>query len=223
MPDFLRARRTTRDIFPPPAPPNPRLPQPVEDAIRQAALDQHRSIKQDTYRSTFFTATAVALNLVSHLSPLATVMLALTGHPLAAILTLALWPLSRATSNSIISTYLHGSLLHESNFLQDVARRLAPMLSAQGVGTITFGHTHHADLARLDHDVNYFNTGTWIPIFSDDTRLDAREQAYLFVEVHDGASRLLRWNDTTGTPEPPKIIDRSWHSPRHTSPRRARK
>jgi UDP-2,3-diacylglucosamine pyrophosphatase LpxH len=221
LPDFLRARRRDRDLLgllPPVEPPDPRLPQDVEDIIRQAAADQRHRVKRHTRRTGLLTIAAVFLNLAGHLLPLAAVALALTGRPVLAILALAFWPLSHAASASIINTYLHRSIILEINFAETAAHEYAPALADCQVSTVVFGHTHQPDLAQLPRGLRYFNTGTWMPLFCSDTRLERRDQARLFVEVRNGQPRLLQWNDAVYQPQPPIIIDRL-SSPRYATRR----
>ncbi len=216
LPDFLRARRRAGHTLPPPAPPQAPLPPEVENAIRQAAVEQRRRIQEITHRTSLLTAVAVLLNVTAQLAPLAAVALALTGRPLLALLALLTWPLSRAASASIIHNRLHRSMLVENDFLQDAAQQIAPLLAQQQVDSIVMGHTHQVDVQPLPAGLHYYNPGTWVPLFSDDSRLDDREQTYFFVEVCDGQARLLRWNDAAGQPEPPIIIDRRSHLARGT-------
>lgn len=216
LPDFLCARRRASHSLPAAGPPDPRLPQHVEDAIRQAAADQRRLVRRITRRTALLTIVAMLLNLTAQLSPLAAVAFALTARPVSTILALAIWPLSRAVSSSIINTRLHRSLILEVNLLENAARQLAPILADHQISTLAFGHTHQPDVASLPGDMGYFNTGTWIPLFCDDTRLERRDQAHFFLQVHDGQARLLRWDDVAGQPESPVIIDRL-SSPRHAS------
>jgi UDP-2,3-diacylglucosamine pyrophosphatase LpxH len=217
LPDFLRARGGAGDALPPAAPPASRLPAAVEEAIEQAAASQRRVIGRSTYRTTLLTLLALVLLVISHLSPMLAVALALSGSPVLAVLALAAWPILRAASNSITGNYLHRSFILESDFLEEASRRLAPVFSRHGIRTVAFGHTHQGDLARLPGGLRYYNTGTWIPIFSEDTRLDTRERSYLFVEVRDGEARLRRWDPATGEIELPTIIDRRGRIPRRAA------
>lgn len=219
LPDFWQARRREEkdaSKLPPAAPPEPRLPRHVEQVIAQAALDQHRQVKHHSRRTSLLTGVAILLNLVAHLLPLAAVALVLSGYPLWAILALAMWPLSRVASSSIINTHLNRSILLEFNFVENAVRQFAPALAECQVRTIAFGHTHQPDLAHLPGGLLYFNTGTWMPLFCDDTRLERRDQAHLFIEVRDGEPRFLNWNDVADQPEPPIIIDRP-SSPRYAT------
>ena len=219
MPDFVRAKRATSQKLPLALPSDPRLPERAEGELRQAVADQHSLIKSTTYSTSMFTAIAILLGAAAHLSPLFTVILALTGHPLLAIMTLAAWPIAHVASASLIYSHLHVSLTTGGEFLHQVARQIAPALADSDINTITFGHTHQADIAQLPGGMSYFNTATWVPILASDTRLDAQKQTNLFVEVQNGHSRLLRWDDSTGQPEEPAIIDRTCRSPRQTARR----
>ncbi len=209
LPDFVRARSTADEVLPPPTPPSPRLPSEVEEAICQARTRQHRHFRRVAWRTSLFTVVAIVLNIFSYLCPLFTILLVLANHLGLAVLTLLAWPLSRLASQSIITHYLHRSFIVESNFLQEATAQFAPLLAAHDIRNVAFGHTHQADTALLGDNVRYFNTSTWVPIFSDDTRLNKHAQSYFFVEVRDGQGRLLRWNDEIGEPDDPVIIDRS--------------
>jgi UDP-2,3-diacylglucosamine pyrophosphatase LpxH len=217
---FLRARRDGSDQLPSAVYPNPRLPAHVEQAIDRAVVDQHKLIEQIGYRTTFYTITAVALSIFSYLSPLAAVALALTDHPILAILSLAAWPLSRVTSNSIIHTHLHRSLFEENDFLKEATRQLAPLLAEQDVRTVVFGHTHQPDMEQLTEKITYFNTGTWVPILPAETRLNAIGRTYLFVEIQDGEARLRRWDDVRSEPIEPTLVNRRMTLPHYPIPAR---
>jgi len=211
LPDYVRARRMAREELPPPAPPPLRLPAETEQAICQSRDLQHRHFNRVAWRTTFFTLLAILLNLFSYACPLFAIVTLLTHQVALGLLMLLAWPLARLSSQSIITNYLHRSFISESNFLQEAATAFAPLLAAHNIRTIVLGHTHQPDVAQLPGGVRYFNTGTWVPIFSEDTRLDDREQIYLFVEVRDGNARLLRWRDEAKEPETPIIIDRVRH------------
>lgn len=211
LPDYWRARRAADTVLPLPASPPLKLPAEIEQVICQSRNLQHRHFHRVAWRTTFFTLLAILLNLFSYLCPLFAILALLTHQIALALLMLLAWPLARLSSQSIITNYLHRSFISESNFLQEAAATFAPLLATQNIRTVVFGHTHQPDIAQLPGNVRYFNTGTWVPIFSEDTRLDDREQVYLFVEVRDGNARLLRWRDETGQPETPIIIDRIRH------------
>ncbi|MGB3096541.1 MAG: hypothetical protein WBB46_07425 [Candidatus Deferrimicrobiaceae bacterium] len=77
-----------------------------------------------------------------------------------------------------------------------------------GVRYVIIGHTHDAELYTLGEDggrkKEYFNTGTWTTVFSEEERLIRKPVEFVFVQgmrVGDGITlKLLEWNDGAGEP-----------------------
>jgi UDP-2,3-diacylglucosamine pyrophosphatase LpxH len=76
-----------------------------------------------------------------------------------------------------------------------------------GVKFVTFGHTHYADIFRCSEDSWYFNTGTWITIFSPEEQIYRDAHQFAFLEVENEEARLLRWNPDRLAPEPVRVVD----------------
>lgn len=73
------------------------------------------------------------------------------------------------------------------------ARQIAELTQVKHV---VMGHSHLADLRRLDKTGGYFaNTGTWVAITGAWERLWPRSRRFTFVRLKDNDLELLRWDD----------------------------
>jgi hypothetical protein len=99
----------------------------------------------------------------------------------------------------------------EPSYLKDRAARIAKSL---GVQYVIMGHTHDAELYPVGEDggreKEYFNTGTWTTVFSEDERLIRKPFEFIFVQGErrgDGLTvKLLEWNDGAGEPRLLKLF-----------------
>jgi hypothetical protein len=100
------------------------------------------------------------------------------------------WPFLRKRRNFLPNT---------SRMLRHRAEKLATILNAR---YIVFGHSHSADDVRLSKSTRYFNTGTWIPTFSE-AAPDAPDQLqFTFVRLEGGEGGLFRWDPVRRVPDP---------------------
>ena len=78
------------------------------------------------------------------------------------------------------------------------------------VAYVTMGHTHDTDLSNLHSDGEYYNTGTWTKVFSEDERLIREESELVFLQGMRGANgltcKLMRWNDGANEPRLVKLF-----------------
>lgn len=92
-------------------------------------------------------------------------------------------------------------------YLVAKARYVRDKLNVQYV---TMGHTHDTDLSELDDAGEYFNTGTWTKVLSEEEELIREESELVFLQVlrrSDGAScKLMRWNDGANEPRLVKLF-----------------
>ena len=101
----------------------------------------------------------------------------------------------------------------EPSYLKKRAARIAE-LSLLGVQYVIMGHTHDAELHATgengDREKEYFNTGTWTTVFSEEERLIRKPIEFVFVQglrVGDGLTlKLLEWNDGAGEPRLLKLF-----------------
>ena len=97
------------------------------------------------------------------------------------------------------------------SYLKERAARIAKSL---GVQYVIMGHTHDAELYGLGDDGGlkreYFNTGTWTTVFSEEERLIRKPVEFIFVQgerVGNGLRlKLLEWNDGAGEPRLLKLF-----------------
>jgi hypothetical protein len=91
--------------------------------------------------------------------------------------------------------------------LLDAAEKIAAKL---GVRYVTMGHTHDTALRQLQNGGEYFNTGTWTKVFSNEERLVREESELVFVQAirhADGLKvKLLKWNDPANEPRLVKLL-----------------
>lgn len=92
--------------------------------------------------------------------------------------------------------------------LPRAAEKIAPLL---GVPIVTFGHTHDEEIAAIPIDRNgtswYFNTGTWIAVFTADTLLPRERVQYTFLRVRGTEGELLHWSPGRGEATPVVLIE----------------
>ncbi|MCA9707639.1 MAG: metallophosphoesterase [Myxococcales bacterium] len=87
-----------------------------------------------------------------------------------------------------------------------IARRL-------DVPIVCFGHTHEEVLWRLKARRGrpggawYFNTGTWIAVFTHDVLLPRERVQYTFLRVRGHEGELMSWSPGRGEPKPVVLLD----------------
>jgi hypothetical protein len=98
-----------------------------------------------------------------------------------------------------------------SAFDMDVTRKIredARFIARElGVKFVTFGHTHYADIFRCSDDAWYYNTGTWMTIFSPEEQIYRDSRQFTFLKVEDGTAQLLRWNPDRESSQPVRVVD----------------
>jgi hypothetical protein len=91
--------------------------------------------------------------------------------------------------------------------LRRAAARLAELLK---VPVVTFGHTHEEGIWRAG-DAWYFNTGTWIAVFTHDVLLPRERVQFTFLRIRgEGAAleaELLHWSPGRGKPLPVILLE----------------
>ena len=79
------------------------------------------------------------------------------------------------------------------------------------VSVVTFGHTHDEVLWRLDRPSAgkswYFNTGTWIAVFSHDILVPRERIQFTFLRVRGHEGTLLHWSPGRERPVPVVLMD----------------
>ena len=87
------------------------------------------------------------------------------------------------------------------------ATRIAEILD---VPIVTFGHTHDEALWRLDvknRRAWYYNTGTWIAVFTHEDLMPRERVQFTFLRVRGHSGELLQWSPGRNTPLPVILLD----------------
>ncbi len=101
---------------------------------------------------------------------------------------------------------------------QRAAQRIVELLD---VPIVTFGHTHDEVVARLSRPGGgrawYYNTGTWIAVFTHDVLVPRERVQYTFLRVRGNEPELLHWSPGRGEPLQVIMLDEldhhHWHGP----------
>jgi UDP-2,3-diacylglucosamine pyrophosphatase LpxH/uncharacterized membrane protein len=91
--------------------------------------------------------------------------------------------------------------------LATAAERIADVV---GVPLVVFGHTHEETVSPL-HGPGaggwYFNTGTWIAVFTHDILVPRERVQYTFLRVQGHEGELLQWSPGRGRPAPVILLE----------------
>jgi hypothetical protein len=102
--------------------------------------------------------------------------------------------------------------------LASAAERIADVLD---VPLVAFGHTHEETVARTrgpDGDRWYFNTGTWIAVFTHDVLIPRARVQYTFLRVLGQEGELLQWSPERGRPMPVVLLEEERRSGAASTP-----
>jgi len=135
-----------------------------------------------------------------------------TGAVLRHVVSVIRWfvfPVVVATTVAFLRWLLAGQPKEDLSYLVPKAREIAQRL---GVQFVLMGHTHDADLQSIgSHGEEYFNTGTWTKVFSEEERLIRDDIEFVFVQGLREASglqlKLMQWNDDTREPRLLKLFE----------------
>ena len=91
-------------------------------------------------------------------------------------------------------------------WMAKTAKKIASLVE---VPIVTFGHTHDEDVTALSLDGGawYFNTGTWIAVFTPDALLPRERVQYTFLRIRGDKGELLHWSPGRGEAMPVVLID----------------
>lgn len=88
------------------------------------------------------------------------------------------------------------------------ARRIADLVD---VPMVTFGHTHDEAIWRLRRTTGqtawYYNTGTWIAVFTSDELLPRERVQYTFLRIRGHQGELLHWSPGRGEAVPVVLLE----------------
>lgn len=97
--------------------------------------------------------------------------------------------------------------------MRRAAARLGSMLD---VPIVTFGHSHDEVLWRQDISVDapswYYNTGTWIAVFTHDVLLPRERVQFTFLRVRGKSGELMHWSPGRREPLPVVLLDEDYEA-----------
>ena len=91
--------------------------------------------------------------------------------------------------------------------LREAAARIAALAGAR---VVTFGHTHEEVVNPIQCPAGrgwYFNTGTWLAVFTHDVLLPRERVQYTFLHVRGDETELLQWSPGRGRPIPVVLLE----------------
>jgi len=88
--------------------------------------------------------------------------------------------------------------------IRENALKIAEFLK---VKCVVFGHTHYADIKNFGNGISYFNTGTWMGIFSPEEELYRNAKQFTFFLYENDIGRLLYWNVDRDCPEEVVVVE----------------
>jgi UDP-2,3-diacylglucosamine pyrophosphatase LpxH len=91
-------------------------------------------------------------------------------------------------------------------------RAAAERIAGLGGGPlVVFGHTHEENVAALAPPGGpggwYFNTGTWLAVFTHDVFLPRERVQFTFLALRGGEAELLHWSPERDRPQPVVLLD----------------
>lgn len=116
--------------------------------------------------------------------------------------------LTATVAGSLIFALLRQPATAQAGPLRRSAQKIAELLD---VPIVTFGHTHDEVIHRLQRpqgaDGWYFNTGTWIAVFTHDVLIPRERVQYTFLRVRGTEAELLHWSPGRGEAAPVILLD----------------
>jgi UDP-2,3-diacylglucosamine pyrophosphatase LpxH len=95
-----------------------------------------------------------------------------------------------------------------------LGRKAEEIAEKMNVRYVVMGHTHNTDLQQLSNSAGeYFNTGTWTTVFSQEELLMGDESELVFacgIRENNGADLkmlLMKWNDPAGEPRLVRLLE----------------
>ncbi len=113
-----------------------------------------------------------------------------------------------AAAGTVLAVLLRSPSEPAPGPLRVAAQRIKRILN---VPIVTFGHTHDETVVRLSRPSEapawYYNTGTWIGVFSHHVLLPRERVQYTFLRVRGTKGELLHWSPGRDQPLPVILLD----------------
>jgi UDP-2,3-diacylglucosamine pyrophosphatase LpxH len=88
--------------------------------------------------------------------------------------------------------------------IRESAGKIAELLK---VKFVVFGHTHYADIHKLNNDSFYYNTGTWMGIFAPEEELYRNSKQFTYFIYENDEAKLCHWNIDRDYPDEVVVVE----------------
>lgn len=109
---------------------------------------------------------------------------------------------------TVLYTLMRGTAAVPPEPMRRAAAEIGRMLD---VPVVSFGHSHDEVLWKNNRGKNestwYYNTGTWIAVFTHDVLLPRERVQFTFLRIQDNDAELLHWSPGRGEPVPVILLD----------------
>ncbi len=131
------------------------------------------------------------------------------GFGLKAFLFLALnFCMVAAAAGTLAYSLLRTPSVQHVKPVQRAAQKVSDLMD---VPIVVFGHTHEEMLTRLARSREgrawYYNTGTWIAVFTHDVLMPRERVQYTYLRVRGEEAELVHWSPGRGEPLPVILLD----------------
>jgi UDP-2,3-diacylglucosamine pyrophosphatase LpxH len=181
------------------------------DALKRAGADAARAaagILRQLVTLTGGVALATVLGLAVFASASAAIGALQFGAGWKALLSLVLYLAFGAVGAAgLVAAALRMPTDEPPRPLLGAAERIAGLVD---VPLVVFGHTHDeviAPLARPGGPAWYFNTGTWIAVFTHDVLVPRQRVQFTFLQVRGAEAELLQWSPQRDRPLPVILLE----------------
>jgi len=141
------------------------------------------------------------------------------GFGLKALLSLVLYLLFGALiAAALVAAALRVPEDEPPRPLRAAAQRIAELT---GVPIVAFGHTHDevvSSIARQAGPAWYFNTGTWVAVFTHDVLVPRERIQYTFLRIRGTEGELLQWSPGRRRAMPVVLIEEGPEGPSALGP-----
>jgi UDP-2,3-diacylglucosamine pyrophosphatase LpxH len=129
--------------------------------------------------------------------------------PALTVIRWAIFPIVIAAIVGFLKWLFSGEEAEKPSYLVAPAEAISRLLS---VKYVIMGHTHDADLQIIgENGEEYFNTGTWTIVFSEEERLIRKAVEFVFVQAlrrNGGLQvKLLEWDDAAYEPRLLRLLE----------------
>jgi UDP-2,3-diacylglucosamine pyrophosphatase LpxH len=94
-----------------------------------------------------------------------------------------------------------------ANVVTCLRREAEAIAREMNVRFVVFGHSHVEDIKQLGEGRWYFNTGTWITVYSEKENLYRNPRQFSYLKIEKGKAALLFWDPASRSPGEAVVAD----------------